>query len=344
MPRNPLAAHPPWRQLLIIATAIPLVVTIAVLAFTWPTARLAPHNLPIGVIGTGEASQRTALSLVQTDPGGFQLHHYADADHARTALRDRNIYAAIDATSSGATLYTASAASPTVAQLMTTAAQHVAAHDGAQLTVVDVVPTAAADPRGAVFSSTILPLVLGSEILAVVIAALVGFKPAWRQLAALTIGSAVAAAGTYVIAGSYLGVLPGNGWAVWATIAATVFALSATTAGLFDLIGGPGIGICAALMVFIGNPFSGVTSAPELLPEPVGTIGQWLPPGAGSSLIRDVAYFDGHGAALHIAALAGWGLFGIAAIVVGHRRTGRHELHHIHPPAQHVADPTYAMD
>lgn len=52
----------------------------------------------------------------------------------------------------------------------------------------------------------------------------------------------------------------------------------------------------ALLMVMLGNPFSGVTSAPELLPEPFGMIGQRLPPGAGGSLPRSVAFFDGSAA------------------------------------------------
>lgn len=333
MPRNPLDAHPPWRQLLIIATVVPVIVTLAVLAFAWPTARIAPNDLPVGLVGTGTASQHAALALTQTAPGGFQLHLYSDPDAARAAIRNRTVYGAIDITPTGLTLYTADAASPTVAQLLTNVAQHIAADSGKTMpvTFVDVVPLASTDPHGAVFSATILPLVLGAEILAVVVAALVGFKPAWRQLTALLAGAAAIGGGAYLIAQTYLGTLPGNGWATWAALAATVFAISTTTAGLFDLLGGVGIGIGAALMIFVGNPFSGVTSAPQLLPNPVGAVGQWLPPGAGGSLIRDTAYFAGHGATQHIVVLGLWCVFGIVAIVVGHRRTGRHELHRVHP-------------
>jgi hypothetical protein len=48
-------------------------------------------------------------------------------------------------------------------------------------------------------------------------------------------------------------------------------------------------------MVLIGNPFSGVGTGPELLPQPVGAIGQLLPPGAGGNLLRSTAFFDGAG-------------------------------------------------
>jgi hypothetical protein len=72
-------------------------------------------------------------------------------------------------------------------------------------------------------------------------------------------------------------------------------------------------------MVFIGNPFSGSTSAPELLPDAVDHIGQWLPPGAGANLMRSATYFDGNGAEPHVVILLAWTAFGVLAIFSGHR-------------------------
>jgi hypothetical protein len=97
-----------------------------------------------------------------------------------------------------------------------------------------------------------------------------------------------------------------------------MLAIGATTAGLIAMVGARGLGLGAALMIFIGNPFSGVTSAPQLLPTAVGYIGQWLPPGAGANLLRSTAYFHGHGAAGHLTVLIVWSVLGIAAIVLGH--------------------------
>jgi hypothetical protein len=51
----------------------------------------------------------------------------------------------------------------------------------------------------------------------------------------------------------------------------------------------------AVIIVLIGNPLSGLTSAPELLPTPWGTAGQYLPPGASASLLRITAFFHRHG-------------------------------------------------
>ncbi|HEY2792825.1 MAG TPA: hypothetical protein VGJ28_10735, partial [Micromonosporaceae bacterium] len=322
MPRNPLDAHPPWRQLVIVSAVVPILLTLAVLAFTWPASRTAPNRLPLGIVSTGTASQKAGLALSRS---GFELHLYPTEAAARTGIADRDVYGALDVAPTGVTVLTASAASPAVAQILTTAADKLAV----PVTVDDVVPTSPHDPKGAVFASTVLPLVLGGEILAVVIAALVGFAPAWRQTVALALGAAGIGAGAYAVVQGFLGALPGDAWATWGALAAMVFAIAAATAGLFDLIGGAGIGIVAATMIFVGNPFSGVTSAPDLLPSPVNRLGQWLPPGAGGNLLRDTAYFGGHGATTPVIVLAAWSVAGLAAIVLGHRYTGRHAVHHL---------------
>jgi hypothetical protein len=118
--------------------------------------------------------------------------------------------------------------------------------------------------------------------------------------------------------------MDGN-WAVNAgVLSLTVLAISTTAAGLMALLGAPGLAVAALLMVFIGNPFSGMASAPELLPKPVGLLGQLLPPGAGGNLLRSTAFFAGAGAAGHLTVLVTWAVLGLAAMAAGalwHRQT-----------------------
>jgi hypothetical protein len=97
-------------------------------------------------------------------------------------------------------------------------------------------------------------------------------------------------------------------------------------------------------MIFIGNPFSGVTSAPELLPAPVGTIGQWLPPGAGASLLRSTAYFGGHGAAGHLTVLLVWIVLGLAAITAGHHAPVRFAARRAWKPAAQIRPDAAVQD
>src|SRR5579871_378599 len=104
----------------------------------------------------------------------------------------------------------------------------------------------------------------------------------------------------------------------WAALSLILLAIGSATAGLIALIGAGGLGLSILALVFVGNPFSGAASAPELLPAPAGAIGQWLPPGAGANLLRSTAYFGGHGAGVHLTVLVVWIVAGLAAIAVGH--------------------------
>lgn len=317
MPANPLARHAHWRQIAIVSLALPFLIGLVLAAFAWPAGRGAPNGLPIGVVGSDSAAHAVGRSLAGSH---LDVTFYDSAAAARAGIEHRDVYAALDPSRSGITVLTASAASPTVATLVAQFAERSAP---GRVHTVDVVPLSSGDPHGTVLASSVLPLVFGGEILAVVVAVLVGFAPAWRQLLALVIASATTAIAAYGLAQSWLGALPGQHAASYAVLVLTVLAISATAAGLFELIGFAGIGIAAALMIFVGNPFGGVMSAPDLLPTPAKQIGEWLPPGAAASLLRDTTYFAGHGAGQPLAALLCWLGLGVAAIVTGHARRGR---------------------
>lgn len=336
---RPGAKH--WLILLLSAVVLPVVVLLAVLAFAWPAARVAPRDLPLGIVGSSPASERTVLALQQADPGAFQITLYGTDAAARTAIEHREVYGALElspgtaavpgtaaapgtaATPGTVTALTASAAGPTVAQLIVqvgdTVAQQSTAHGTPmKAATVDVVPSSAQDPRGLVLSSALLPLTICGVIIGAAIAIVIGMRPAWRQLLSLSVVSIVGAFAAYLIAQGVLGALPGMHLATLGVFALMLFATSSTVAGLIALFGPPGLGLGAALLVFVGNPFSGVTSAPELLPKPVGEIGRLLPPGAGAELLRSTAYFSGHGPTLCLTVLTGWALFGLGAVVAGH--------------------------
>jgi hypothetical protein len=77
------------------------------------------------------------------------------------------------------------------------------------------------------------------------------------------------------------------------------------------------VGITAGLVMLLGNPFSGAASAPQMLPEPAGAIGQWMPPGAGTTLLRSVSYFDGAAATGPALTLTWWVAVGLGAVLLG---------------------------
>ncbi|MGC5566414.1 ABC transporter permease [Streptomyces sp. FR-108] len=300
------------RNIAAVVLLVPVLAALALWAFAWPAARTAPHDLPLGVAGPATATTQVQKQL-EAHEGAFEIHRYADEAAAREAIEDRTVYGAVLVTERGPKLLTASAASPLVAQTLQQAVARRA--DGAAMETVDVVPAAADDPRGSVLTSSVLPMTLAG-IAAGAVVTLLGLR-GWHAVAALVGAASVVGTVAALVAGSWLGALTGSWWPEAGALALSTLAVGAAVAGLAALLGTPGIGLGAFVVMMLGNPFSGASSAPEMLPAPVGVIGQWLPPGAGASLLRSVAFFDGAAASGAVLTLAWWVVVGVGAVVLG---------------------------
>ncbi|MGX1268517.1 ABC transporter permease [Streptomyces phaeoluteigriseus] len=297
-----------------VVVIVPVLAALALWAFAWPAARTAPRDLPLGVAGPPAATAGIEEKLTRQE-GAFEIHHYADEAAARAAVEQRTVYGAVVVTERGPELLTASAASPVVAQLLQQAVAGQAAADGREMRTVDVVAAPAADPRGAALNTSVLPLAVAGIAAGAVVTllGLRGVRAALALVGAAALVGVVAAA----LADSWLGVLTGDWWAEAAALALSTLAVGAAVAGCAALLGTAGIGGMAFVVMFLGNPFSGAASAPRMLPEPVGAIGQWLPPGAGTTLLRSVAFFDGAAATGPLLTLTWWALLGLGAVMLG---------------------------
>ncbi|WP_030676645.1 hypothetical protein [Streptomyces sp. NRRL B-1347] len=324
-------ASPQTGRMLTVVALVPVLVALALWAFAWPAARTAPRDLPLGVAGPAAAAAPVQRQLEQRE-GAFDIHRYADEAAARAAIEDRSVYGAVVVTERGPKLLTASAASPVVAQLLQQAVAE-RAPEGARVTAVDVVPAPRADPRGSALGSSVLPLAIAG-VAAGSLVTLRGLRGA-RAAATLVLAAALVGVVAAALAHSWLGILTGDWWTEAGVLGLTALAIASAVAGCAALLGPAGIGAGALLMVLLGNPFSGVTSAPQLLPEPVGFIGQLLPPGAGGSLLRSVAFFDGAAATGPAVTLAVWAALGLGAVLLGARRG---------QPAPGTGAPTVARD
>jgi hypothetical protein len=294
------------------ALGFALVVAVAVAAFTWPAARLEPRSLSVGVAGTAPAAGALEQRLAEQSDA-FDVRRYADEADARAAIKARQVYGAVVASPNGVTLLTASAASPAVAQILEEA---FASRESVR--VVDVVPADRDDPRGVAFSSLLLPLTLVGALTGVVLTRLT--RPGLVQAGGL-VGAALLVGATAIgIVQGWLGVLGGDWWVNAGVVALVVLAIASLVAGLTALFGPGGLVVAALLVVLVGNPLSGVSSAPGLLPEWAGVLGQLLPPGAGGTLLRSSAFFDGAGGDFPAIVLLAWTAFGFAAVVAGARR------------------------
>lgn len=293
-----------------------LLQALMLIAFAWPAVHTAPRDLPVAVAGPGAAQVEQRMS--QQSPGAFEITTVADEAAARAAIADREVYGAV-LTGPAPRVLVASGASPLVAQQLGQISQQLAGVPVAA--AEDVVPADPDDPRGAGFGAMALPLVMSGIAAGVLLTLLV---PAT--------GARVAGLVTFAIAGGlismgiaqgWLSILPGSYPTLAAVAGLVSLAVAGLVTGLATVLGRPGIGIAALTLLLVGNPFSAATSAPELLPQPWGALGQLLPPGAAASLLRSVAFFDGAGAGAPLLVLLAWAGAALALLGVGMLRERR---------------------
>ncbi|MFI6980147.1 ABC transporter permease [Embleya sp. NPDC050154] len=300
----PRSARPTSPVRIAAAVAVGLVVLqlLMVTLFAWPGARSEPRDLPIAVAGAPAEASALADRLERAHPGAFTVHAVADEAAARARIEDRRDYGAIVLGPAGPRLLTASAASATVAQSLP---RYVAAvHEGRPVPVVDVVPAPADDPRGAGLGGAVLPLVMTGMFSGIFLTL---FVPRLRlRLAGAALFAALGGLAATGLLQGWVGALSGPYAVDAGAVALLLLAVNLPIIGLAAVLGRPGIVLGAVTMFLIGNPLSGATSAPELLPQPWGTLGRLLPPGAGGNLLRSTAFFDGNGAGGHLVVLGAW--------------------------------------
>lgn len=317
-----------------VVTLLTALLTVLLIAFAWPAARSEPRDLPIAVAGPQQAVAQVQGGLEQAMPGGFEVTAVPDRAAAVKAIENRDVYGAIVLDPQNPEVLTASAGGPAVAQILTQLSSRMAAQNQeAAPKVTEVVPLPQDDPRGAGLAAGALPLVLGGIIAAALLTQLV--KGGSRRMAgavtfAVTGGLALTAVLQY-----WLGSLEGNYWVNASVIALSIGAISLTLLGLEWLFGRVGLAVGAATMMLLGNPLSGLTSAPEMLPSGWGALGQLLPPGAAGTALRSVSFFDGAGSAGPFLVLTCWFVAGLVLCGLGAMRSRTRRV----VPARHEASP-----
>jgi hypothetical protein len=281
-----------------------------------------PHELPVGVVGSPQLVSATARQLDRRAPGAFQILGYRSPAAARTAILHRSVYGAFDP-GPPPSLLVADAASLPVATLLQETFTAAARAQGAPLIVHDLVPLPPTDPAGATAFSATLSLiiagVLGSSMLYVVTQRR-SLAVHLSAVVVLSIGSGLLAAlATNVVVGAFTS----HFLAVAGVATLFVLALALPIAFFQRLLGLPGTGVGLLVFIVVGDPSSGGATAPQLLPNPWRAISQALPPGAATTAMRDVVYFNGYGATRALIVLGSYALLGaILAIIADRIRTG----------------------
>lgn len=171
------------------------------------------------------------------------------------------------------------------------------------------------DFKGTGLAAGALPIALGGWIGAVAIANMVKGKKEkfWAVISFAIIGGL----GLVGVIQYGIGTFDGN---YFLTSLGAMLGIAATgffVLGILEVIGTPGLVIAAILLILLGNPLSGLSSAPEMLLAGWGAFGQLLPPGATGTLLRNITFFDGNAIAQPLTVLITYILVGIVLFKIG---------------------------
>ena len=298
-----------------IVVVLTVVLAVLAIAFALPAARSKPHEVPIGAAGPQAASGQVEAILERQAPGAFAVTYYPGEAALRDAIRNRDVYGGFSFGQDGPAVLVATGGSPMVAQMLTQIGTGISQQTGVPLRSEDVAPPTTDDPRGVGLAASALPITLAGMLPAVALVLLLK-REVWTRFTAAVIFAGVAGITIAALLRYVFGSIDQNLWGVTAGLTLGVLAAGLTMLGLGSLFGRVGLALGALLALLLGNPLSGLNSAPEMLPSGWGELGRWLPQGANATLLRSTAFFDGAGSTMPIAVLTCWALAGAALIVI----------------------------
>ena len=276
--------------------------------------RPAPHDLPVGIVGSAAVTGQVEHALDSAAPGAFRLRSYHSEADAITGITQREVDGALVASGQNLRLLVAQAGGTAPTQVLTQAFGTLAARSGGHLTVADVVPPLASDTQALsswfVILSVLIPsLAAGSASAMAFRRARPGWSVAAPVAAAIIIG-AVAAAIADGIAGL------GNYAEIAGIVALFSLAVAAPTA-LLARIWPPLVAAAVLAFVMLGIPVSGgPANLASFTPNFLRVLSPALPLGVAAGAIRNVVYFGGHATTPRLWTLTAWALAGVAGLIV----------------------------
>ena len=158
-------------------------------------------------------------------------------------------------------LLIATGASPTVAQLLTQLGSGIGQQTGMPLRIDDQAAPPAGDPRGIGLAAAALPITLAGLLSAVALT-LVIRRDVWLRVCTTAAFSALAGVTIAALLRYPLGSIDQNFWGVAGGLTLGALATGLVVLGLGSLFGRVGLILGALLALLVGNPLSGLNSAP----------------------------------------------------------------------------------
>lgn len=305
-----------WRIAIGAGLGVSLLVGLFAAALLWPIVTASPQNIPLAVAGPEQAVAGIEQQLAAQDEDLFEITTVDDKAAAVEAIETREVVGAI-VVSDGIEILTTSAGSPQVAQMLSQMGTALSSQAGPggqapTVTVTDVVP---AGTNGTAANLAMMPTLIGG-MAAGVISILLVRTPLRRFATLATVAIAGGLVGAAVLV-PWFEVLDGSYLLVASALAMGILAIGSFIAGLGTLLGRAGLGIGAALVMLIGNPWAGTFAPREFLVEPMASIGAAMPNGAIANLLRSISFFPDAATGNQWLILTIWAVVGLAMVGIG---------------------------
>ena len=290
-----------------------------------------PKAVPVGVV-SGDIGAQALLTQIRHGTDQLDAKVYPTAGDADRALAARRIYAILDTdlATEGLRVTLAGGAAPGVADLVTQVVSTAAGAARIPLSVRDVHPPAAKDPRGLTPFYLVVGWLLGGYLAATALAVILGTVPRGAVRLGMRLGAFAAFAVLFGLAGALItgpvyGIWSAHFAVLWLVGALVVFAGASITAALESWVGLVGTGVAMLLLFILGNPGSGGIYPPEFLPGFFRGMHGWLPTGIATELVRAVEYFGGDTTGWLAAKLVLWTVLGLATVLTATLALGRRQ-------------------
>ena len=265
-----------------------------------------PHDIPVGLVGPAPAMQQISTAFGSNAPGAFQFTTYASEADARAAVDSRAVDGVLVLGGSSPRLIVAGAAGDAAAGIITAAFTNAFKAQGATVDVETVHPFAAGDAHGLILFFVVVAVIVSSLVAQAALlgtAPDAGFGPRLVVVLAFAVLGGLTAMGTAAwIADDYAT----GFWTATGLVMLAAAAVGAAVAGSARLLGPPGLGLAALVVVLLDLVSSGGPAGSQLLPDFYRWLAPWMPAGQLYSGLRGALYFGGAGLESPLIVLGAW--------------------------------------
>ncbi|WP_138760728.1 ABC transporter permease [Modestobacter altitudinis] len=296
----------------LVATLIGLAFVVVFLdAFHAPV----PHGLPVGVVGSAAQVDQVRTALDRAAPGDLAVSRLTDEAAARSAVLQRDVYAAF-LPGAPARLLTAGANGQGVTMTVTQAFTPLAQQAGGQLQAEDLRPLAPGDTRGLGIFYGSFGVVLGGFLFGIQSYSAAPKLPLRWRLVSIGLFAVVSALLVTWAATVVYAALPAGFGTVAVLVGLLALSVAATAALVLRAIGSAGTFVTSLGLVILGNATSTGNLPAEYLPPWLHPLAEVLPPGVAVRALRGATYFADDGVTRALWVLGLWSVVPLALIAL----------------------------